>query len=493
MNMLVPDPPATPSVQKLPVAPPPPPAEVGGGRWATVPPPPPEAEPARSALETILPPPADASGRPADTSSTFAFGDAAPADRSGLAKIAGVVVLVVALVAGSFVILTNRNQASGAPVRISLQDGVTYRYRLFVSMNGSVSAAGASQPFDVSAVEDVSWKVTGHDANGVATVQATVATQSMRVHGRTAGRMPVQRITFHVAPDGSVVAADGVTLFTGGSPQASFPGSDQILPMLPSHPVKLGDSWKTSSDQQLPYGLGTLHLSSTNYFIRRDTVRGRSTMVITGETDVPVDFHIDPSQLHDLGVSGLNVSGSSLPSVTMSGQTKVNVTAWFDPGRGELVKSSASGHVDVVTKFESLPDDAPPGLADGIRVEADVAVSVVELSGAPSTGTAKSSPDTSAKASLRHALVAAKTFFAGHTTYTGLTPRVAGRLDSSLAWRSGVGVRTGVVTIRMARKADVLLLTRSSDGSAWCIADVGGRTAYGKGSPATASSCTGGW
>src|SRR5690349_14887833 len=46
MNMLVPDPPATPSVPNPPVAaptPPSPPSEVGGGRWAAVPPPPPGA------------------------------------------------------------------------------------------------------------------------------------------------------------------------------------------------------------------------------------------------------------------------------------------------------------------------------------------------------------------------------------------------------------------------------------------------------------------
>jgi len=496
MNMLVPDPPAGSPVPQAPVAPPTPPsppAEVGGGRWAAVPPPPPGAAPVKPAAEAIPPqPPAAETGVPGDPSTSFAFGDAAPADHSGLAKIAGVVALVVALVAGSFMVLTNRNEASGAPLHVSLQDGVTYRYRLFVSMNGSVSVAGATQPFDVSAVEDVSWKVTGHDANGVAKVEATVATKNMRSGGRSIGRIPVQRITFHVAPDGSVVAADGVTLLTGGSPQASFPGSDQILPMLPAHAVKLGDSWKSSSDQQLPYGLGTLHLSSTNYFIRKDTVRGRSTMVITGETDVPIDFHIDPSQLRNLGVSGLDVPGSSMPAVAMSGATKVNATAWFDPARGELVKSSASGHVDVTTKFESLPEDAPPGLEDGIRVEADVAVSVVELKGAPATGAGSRSTDGSAKASLRHALAAAKTFFATHRTYTGLTPRAAGRLDSSLAWRAGGGVRTGAVTIRVAHKADVLLLTRSSGGS-WCIADVGGRTTYGRGSPAAAKTCAGGW
>jgi hypothetical protein len=71
---------------------------------------------------------------------------------------------------------------------------------------------------------------------------------------------------------------------------------------------------------------------------------------------------------------------------------------------------------------------------------------------------------------------------------------VANRLESSLAFNAAGKARVGKVSIRVANKSAVLLVTRSATGKAYCIAHRAGRkAAYGTRDAKTVAACRGGW
>jgi hypothetical protein len=101
--------------------------------------------------------------------------------------------------------------------------------------------------------------------------------------------------------------------------------------------------------------------------------------------------------------------------------------------------------------------------------------------------------DAKAQADLRSALAAAKVQFADSRTYRGFTPAAAGKLASSLAFNRSAKARVDQVSIRVATKTVLLLVTRSASGKVFCVAERRGKLAYGRRDARAAADCRGGW
>jgi hypothetical protein len=101
--------------------------------------------------------------------------------------------------------------------------------------------------------------------------------------------------------------------------------------------------------------------------------------------------------------------------------------------------------------------------------------------------------DAKAQADLRTALAAAKVRYADSRTYRGFTPAAAGKLASALAFNRSLKARVDQVSIRVATKTVLLLVTRSASGKVFCVADRGGKVTYGGQDARATAGCRGGW
>jgi hypothetical protein len=340
----------------------------------------------------------------------------------------------------------------------------------------------------------IGWRVESTDSEGTATVAVTVETRAAQFNGQPAPSIPTQTSRIRVAKDGRILSADfGVASFGSNSDLGALvPGADQFMPLLPDHPVKVGDSWKKDFDQDLPFGMGRLRYSVDSSLLRYGDIDGKRMAVIFSTLSLPLDMRIDLRKLLDASGAGAgSFPGGGNPKMKFGGSMTMQQTAWFDPARGELARSSANANFDMTIEFEDFPSQAnPPGGAMSFKGTMELHVQRV-------TSTPTLSPkarNKQAQADLREALAAAESHYTAHGTYRGFTPVVANRLESSLAFNAAGKARVGRVSIRVTTKNAVLLVTRSATGRVFCIAHRGGsKVAYGKRDAKTVAGCRGGW
>ena len=101
-----------------------------------------------------------------------------------------------------------------------------------------------------------------------------------------------------------------------------------------------------------------------------------------------------------------------------------------------------------------------------------------------------------AQSTLTSALQAAQTYFSESSSYAGLTPTSAQGVEPSIRWTGGSPARVNVVSIDLAAPTEVVLSTKSTSGTAFCIGAGPTGTVYGSVDAAGATSvasCSGAW
>ena len=108
--------------------------------------------------------------------------------------------------------------------------------------------------------------------------------------------------------------------------------------------------------------------------------------------------------------------------------------------------------------------------------------------------------DRAAQANIRTGYVAANTFYASTTTYTGFDVTEAQNAEPSIAWvASGTPPTDQEVTLETAAGSTLLLVTQSKSGTYFCISQLPGSPLSERGHGATYASvdttaeCNNGW
>jgi hypothetical protein len=104
--------------------------------------------------------------------------------------------------------------------------------------------------------------------------------------------------------------------------------------------------------------------------------------------------------------------------------------------------------------------------------------------------------NTEAQSALTSALQAAQTYFSESSSYAGLNPTTAQSMEPSIRWTGGSRARVNVVSIDLAAPTEVVLSTKSTSGTSFCIGAGPSGTVYGSVDAAGATSvasCSGGW
>jgi hypothetical protein len=412
--------------------------------------------------------------------------------------------LVVVLVAGvgAYLFLNRGSSSGGTAFALSLSQERTYGYDVHLGMEGTISVQGQQLPFNMQMDQTLSWRVESVDSEGTATVAVTAKTDSVVFNGQPAPVVPTQNTQIRVAKDGRILSAGfQITDLASNSDLGSLvPGSDQFMPLLPDHPVDVGDTWTKSFDQDLPFGMGRLRYDVESTLLRYEMVDRNRYAVLFSKLSLPLDMSIDLKKV--LAASG-NTAGQILPvgsnpRMKFGGTMNMQQTAWFDQAHGELDRTSANATFDMTIAFEDFPQQAgaPTG---AMTFSGTMNLQVQRLQSTPKLSpmelkALRASQNRKAQTDLRNALAAAKVHFTDAGSYGGFTPTAANKLEPSVAFNGAAKAQIGQVSIRVATKSAILLVTRSATGKVYCIADrAGGRTTYGTRDAPTVAACTGGW
>lgn len=322
-----------------------------------------------------LPPPPSAAAPQAPPITDSWSAQAPQARRRPVGLIVGVVVAVLALVAG-FVAFTSlggdEQRASAQPLSLAFTKGESRTYAIHMTMDGQIEASetlGGSQSLQMEMTETMTWKVVSVHEDGVATVRVTIDEISGSVNGieMPAETGDVPAIEMQIAPDGRVLTAGGLSFAgfdqTGG---AGFPGMGQMTPLLPDGPVEPGDTWTEEFSQDIPFGEGSIEYTATNTFERYEDVDGVQAAVITSAYQVPMDFRIDFGKLLETmgGAEGITgATGLAGASIAYGGEGSFGMTSWIDLEAKEMLKMSSSGSFDMTMSFQGVAglEDAQMG------------------------------------------------------------------------------------------------------------------------------------
>jgi type IV pilus assembly protein PilA len=108
--------------------------------------------------------------------------------------------------------------------------------------------------------------------------------------------------------------------------------------------------------------------------------------------------------------------------------------------------------------------------------------------------------DRAAQTNLRNGYLAASTYYAGSSTFTGFDVAAAQSVEGGLNWvAGGVAPAQEEIAIETAVGSSVLLIDLSNTGKYWCIAQVPGSPLTSRGGDPvwanvkTTAQCTQGW
>jgi hypothetical protein len=268
-----------------------------------------------------------------------------PAKRRPARLVAGAIVVVIAVIAGAvaFSMLGSKEpRANAQPLALAFNSGESETYTMHMTMDGRMSAGellGGEQQVLMDVTQVVTWEVKA----------------GLPIPSEAATTPPIE---IQVAPDGRIVSAGGLSfLGSGQTGGASFPGMDQMTPLLPDGAVAPGDTWAKEFSQDVPFGEGKIEFTATSTFERYEDVNGIDAAVVTTEYTVPLDFSIDFDELLAAmggaeGVTDLSEFGGV--SLAYGGEGSFEQTAWIDPGAEEMLKTSSSGSFDMTMRFEGL-------------------------------------------------------------------------------------------------------------------------------------------
>jgi hypothetical protein len=283
-------------------------------------------------------------------------------ERSGLRVALWIFVPAVILASIVAVALGASSGSSSHGTTLSLgfgRPGTTAVYRSQRVMRGYVQLQAASQsPFELSMTEMESTRV---DAAAGADTKLALATNDWGLfNGQNLTPVAIDTSVV-VSSDGRIRSGGKIPLVTSQGHIGGMPGTDLFLPLLPNHPVQVGDTWSVSYRRPFPIpDSGTLRYQTTNKLVRFDSLSDPPTAVVSTTGRVPVDVTVDMGRLRRLAPDLVDQLISSLQLTPQSrfeyrGVVAYRLTSTLDTLSHQLVSSRVNGNVHVRVTATGAP------------------------------------------------------------------------------------------------------------------------------------------
>ena len=247
--------------------------------------------------------------------------------------------------------------------------GDTYKYTYHSATKQTVTAAGVSLPADIELSANEAVSIKSVDSSGTADLAITLS--NFAVTSTTGGVttttpvMPDTTIDVTLAADGRILSLDGNQL-AGSNPFLAFSGMGGgffVTAVLPSNPVKPGDTWSKDYDQANPGGTGStgaIHITSHSKYLRNEFLNGVNAAVVETMSSGAVNMSLE------FPASGADLAGTG--RFTIAGTVTSDVITWIDPSGHRVLKTHATETNAGTLNLGSLTT-ALPGLTGPITIK----------------------------------------------------------------------------------------------------------------------------
>jgi hypothetical protein len=231
---------------------------------------------------------------------------------------------------------------------------------MLAGVPGSGSASVAGRPYHTSVAETLAIRVVSVDAHGTALMDVRVV--GARLNGEPQSSVILgDRVRLRVATDGRVVSAWDPGVLVG----PTFPGMDQLFPVVSGRTVASARTWRKLYTQELPLGTGSVPFSARGSFVGPGDVGGLGTFVIRSSSVAPVEVTLDFGRIRSFA-GGQGLSPDLRPTIGYSGRVSSTARSWFDPEAGRLVRSEQTGRFDMTLDYEGFPSLFPTFEPSGV-------------------------------------------------------------------------------------------------------------------------------
>jgi hypothetical protein len=178
----------------------------------------------------------------------------------------------------------------------------------------------------------------------------------------------IAEVSYFINEHGEILSMDvgGQTIDVSGILSGTNAGAvntgQMFGPELPDGVVKVGDSWTTTSEEQLP-GMEPIVVEQTHTVIRREERNGHDTWVITTESTTGAytitwdDLLTMAEQLGGLGEIGVDEAMPPAFQMSMrSSPTGSTMITWFEPESGLAVAQDVTANLAMTMEMAGLPN-----------------------------------------------------------------------------------------------------------------------------------------
>jgi hypothetical protein len=167
-----------------------------------------------------------------------------------------------------------------------------------------------------------------------------------------------------VAADGRVVSMDGNQL-AGSSPFLAFSGMGDgffVTAVLPSNPVKVGDSWSKDYDQASPGATGGIHVTSQSKYLRDESLNGVNAAVVETKSSGAINLNAPTPTSPGVVTGGFG-------GMSIKGTVTTDVTTWIDPTGHRVLKTHSAMSNDGAMTINVSSTTPLPGFTGSVTIQ----------------------------------------------------------------------------------------------------------------------------
>jgi hypothetical protein len=267
--------------------------------------------------------------------------------------------------------------AQAQSISLAYKAGDTFKYGFHAVMKYTIAASGMSIPLNMDLAAKETVTVKSVDPSGTADLSVDISDVSikMSMNGttNTTTTNTGETIAMKVAKDGRVLSVNG-NAFGSSSALPAMTGTQGgvVSAILPDHPVKPGDTWTKSYDQPNPLGTSAIHATSSNTYLRDESVGSIKTAVVESKVSTNLDMTIDLSAMLGAASSTPMPTGAGsggVESLSMKGNSMSVITTWVDASARRIVKTHSSATVNATLDVNMAAGSTTPGLSGPITLK----------------------------------------------------------------------------------------------------------------------------